>query len=118
MDDCADAEEGDPEEVMGAAGDEVEQGEIYWSKERRGRYWPCQAVSSAMVPPEVVRRFGQVTGEGVTWVRLFGRDQFKPLAPWQLAPFLPFTPFDLEARELDPEQMAAYNLAVYARQSY
>ena len=116
--DPANAEEGNPEEMAAAAGDSVELGEIYWAKERRGHYWPCQAVTVAMVPPEVVRRFGQVTGEGVTWVKLFGRDQFKPLAPWQLAPFLPNTPFDLEARELDPEQMAAYNLAVYARQSY
>ena len=79
--DQADAEEKDPEDVAVAAGEEVKQGEVYWAMERRGCFLPCQVVPYAMVPQEVVR-------EGITWVKLFGEEQFKPLATWQLAPFL------------------------------
>ena len=60
-----------------AAGEEVEQCEVYWAKERRGCFWPCQVGPYAMVPQEVVRKFGQVVREGITWFKLFGKKQFK-----------------------------------------
>ena len=45
--DHADAEKEDPEEEAGA---EVKEVEVFWAKERRGSFWPCQVVLYAMVP--------------------------------------------------------------------
>ena len=87
--DQADAEEEDPEEEAGAEGKEVEQGEVFWARERRGSFWPCQVVPYAMVPEQDARKFGQVARDGITW------EQYNPLlTPWQMIPFLGITPFE------------------------
>ena len=77
--DQADAEEDDPEVEAWAEGKEVEQWEVFWARETRGYFWPCQVVPYAMVPEQEVRKFGQVERYGVTLVKLFQREQYKPL---------------------------------------
>lgn len=112
------AEAMDDQAVEETVSEEAEYGEVYWARERRGSYWPCQAVPLAMVPEEEVRRFGQVDRDQVVWVKLFGRGQYKPLTPWQLTPLLGTTPFDHEAMGTDPEQLAAFNLAMDAKRGF
>ena len=92
--------------------------EVFWAKERRGSFWPCQVVPYAMVPKQEVRKFGQVARDGITWVKLFQREQYKPLTPWQLIPFLGTTPFDLDAMGSEPDQIAAFNQAMYAKRGF
>ena len=68
----------------------------------------------AMVPEQEVRMFGQVERYGVTWVKLFQREQCKPLlTPWQLIPFLGTTAFDQDAMGSEPDQITAFNQTMY-----
>ena len=115
--DKADAEEDDMDEVAGRAGEEeVEVGEVLWAKERRGSYWPCQAIPFSMVPKDMVRRFGAVPSDSSTWVRFFGREGYcKPLPPWSLFPFLGNTVFDMAAKGTGEDRERAFVEAIMAK---
>ena len=113
--DRADAEEVHQDEREEAEEQVQEAGEVMWAKERRGSFWPCQAVPLAMVPEAATRRGGR----GEVWVRFFGREgfreEFRSLPSWSLLEFVPGSDLELQARTTDPAQMAAYNLAYYAK---
>ena len=115
--DNADAEDDTMDEVAGRAGEEeVEAGEILWAKERRGSYWPCQAIPFSMVPKDMVRRFGAVPSDSSTWVRFFGREEYcKPLPPWSLFPFLGNTAFDMAAKGTGEDRERAFVEAILAK---
>ena len=84
--------------------------EVFWAKERRGSFWPCQVVPYAMVPEQDARKFGQVARDGITW------EQYNPLlTPWQMIPFLGITPIDQDVMGSEPEQITAFNQDNYAK---
>jgi hypothetical protein len=114
--DEAGAEVDDLEETEVEDENLAEPGDIFWAKERRGSYWPCQAVPLALVPPRDVRRFGSLAGaDSMIWVKLFGREEHKPMAPWSLTPLLGSTPFDLAAKGTEHDRMVAYDMALVAK---
>ena len=115
--DRADAEEDDEEEVAARKGEEqADHGDVIWARERRGSYWPGQAVPYSLVPAAVATKYGARVGDNLTWVRLFGRGEeaYKPIPPWDVFPFQGNTVFDLQAKGEEKEREAAYNMAIYA----
>ena len=109
--DRADAEEVHQDEIEEAGEQVQEPGEVYWAMERRGSYWPCQVVPLAMVPGGAARGGGR----DEVWVRMFGKEEYCTIAKWSLKEFVPGSDLELKARTTDPAQMAAYNLAYYAK---
>jgi hypothetical protein len=116
--DRADAEEEDEGVVAALQGEEqAAPGEIVWVKERRGCFWPAQALPYSMVPLEA-RRHSSAGGENVTWVKMFATGQYRPFPPWLIKPFLGNTVFDVEARGSDPDRVAAFDLAIHAKSGF
>lgn len=117
----SDLDRADGEEVHEDEKEEVEEqvqepGEVYWAKERRGCFWPCQVVPLAMVPEAAIRKATRGSGSrDSVWVRMFGREEYRSIPPWSLLEFVPGSDLELQARTTDPAQMAAYNMAYYAK---
>ena len=118
MADAEEREEEEEEEEVAVAEEEQEEvvGDLYWVRERLGSYWPCQAVTPAMVPPAEAARHGQVRGSGTTWVKLFNRGgQYLPLQPWRLTPLVGSTPSDLQKMGAEEDRVKAFNQAMFAK---
>ena len=96
--------------------EQAEPGDLYWARESRRQYWPCQAVLPLLVPAADRARAGTVASDS-TWVRMLGegRGEYKPLPPWALVPLQPGSPFDLGAVGEDQAKLAAYNVALCTR---